>query len=681
MSLVDAAAALDRLIGRPLGGGSPCQLSSPHIRARNDFRSPNHKPAQYPQIPCPFTGPLPHLGQSPVYQKQFQTSEHHIPKCSTPLESLAPPLPLPPYAQQWGYPVEYPQDTHQTVSMVAGTAMLPQTRVSSPTIPPTATFSPSQVTDPAVFTVNDKLGSPLQQFQNSNQVFTTEVKGRGERVPPSLPPKTNSDEKRPRGLTVIEEKTQPCHTFQSHGHLKGRSEFLVRCNYAHGLGQLRAPSRHGKYKTRNCQSYHRTGFCRYGARCSFIHDPEEGVLRCSIANKEVLEALHYHPEDESRIANITWRLDDDPLLNQPATLHFIKSHTPLDENLDNSVFLKTRDTCTGNMLPLTWTQPIENKNDAVFSPPESIEPFKNVHSNFTSKNENYTRFPFPKNVISKEMQNNEDFVINSLRLLDELAAAHPVLESCQQHSNAVKIEELTDDPALPTFLDTMEESHSLQCLEVVNDILRNAPNYSSSFWSVAADEMNSLVTESQNKEVIDICDTNQNELLIFTNNEECFNKTALGNEVFEDANYALACSTLRSDYDEEPFDKKSSRKSSSDTNLADLIESLRVREEHQLARYPLSCNSQDSLVLSQDSPLSPDDSRLFDLTKYKTELCRSFQYNGFCKYGDACLYAHGGVDLRMYPKHPMYRTKKCFSFHNKGYCLYGSRCQFLHDVE
>nr|XP_027231647.1 uncharacterized protein LOC113823230 [Penaeus vannamei] len=113
-----------------------------------------------------------------------------------------------------------------------------------------------------------------------------------------------------------------------------------RCNYAHGLVQLRGAARHGKYKTRNCQSYHHTGSCRYGARCSFIHDPEEGVLKCSIANKEVLEALHYRPasEDGGRTASITWRLLEaatDPV----PELHLIACSRPLEEEL--SLFLSS----------------------------------------------------------------------------------------------------------------------------------------------------------------------------------------------------------------------------------------------------------------------------------------------------------------------------------------------------
>ena len=32
--------------------------------------------------------------------------------------------------------------------------------------------------------------------------------------------------------------------------------------------------------------------------------------------------------------------------------------------------------------------------------------------------------------------------------------------------------------------------------------------------------------------------------------------------------------------------------------------------------------------------------------KYKTELCKYYEINGFCKYGDNCAYAHGKENLR-----------------------------------
>ena len=47
--------------------------------------------------------------------------------------------------------------------------------------------------------------------------------------------------------------------------------FGNRCQYAHGIEELRGKDRHQKYKTSLCKGYHENGHCPYGSRCSFIH--------------------------------------------------------------------------------------------------------------------------------------------------------------------------------------------------------------------------------------------------------------------------------------------------------------------------------------------------------------------------------------------------------------------------
>ena len=67
--------------------------------------------------------------------------------------------------------------------------------------------------------------------------------------------------------------------------------------------------------------------------------------------------------------------------------------------------------------------------------------------------------------------------------------------------------------------------------------------------------------------------------------------------------------------------------------------------------------------------------------KYKTELCKYYEINGYCKYGDSCAYAHGKENLRSkITNTTAYRTKKCSQFFQNGYCPYGNRCQFAHQV-
>ncbi|KAG7470697.1 hypothetical protein MATL_G00116580 [Megalops atlanticus] len=65
--------------------------------------------------------------------------------------------------------------------------------------------------------------------------------------------------------------------------------------------------------------------------------------------------------------------------------------------------------------------------------------------------------------------------------------------------------------------------------------------------------------------------------------------------------------------------------------------------------------------------------------RYKTELCRSFQENGSCKYGSKCQFAHGEAELRGMYRHPKYKTEACRTFYNFGYCPYGTRCHFIHE--
>lgn len=67
--------------------------------------------------------------------------------------------------------------------------------------------------------------------------------------------------------------------------------------------------------------------------------------------------------------------------------------------------------------------------------------------------------------------------------------------------------------------------------------------------------------------------------------------------------------------------------------------------------------------------------------RYKTELCRSFQENGTCKYGEKCQFAHGHHELRSMMRHPKYKSELCRTFHAQGYCPYGPRCHFVHEIK
>ncbi|ESK98496.1 ccch-type zn-finger protein [Moniliophthora roreri MCA 2997] len=63
---------------------------------------------------------------------------------------------------------------------------------------------------------------------------------------------------------------------------------------------------------------------------------------------------------------------------------------------------------------------------------------------------------------------------------------------------------------------------------------------------------------------------------------------------------------------------------------------------------------------------------------YKTELCRSWEEKGSCRYGAKCQFAHGEQELRKVARHPKYKTEICRTFWVSGSCPYGKRCCFIH---
>lgn len=67
-------------------------------------------------------------------------------------------------------------------------------------------------------------------------------------------------------------KTELCRSFEETG---GSCRYGGKCQFAHGVAELRAVDRHPRYKTQLCRTFHTRGFCAYGPRCHFIHNVDE----------------------------------------------------------------------------------------------------------------------------------------------------------------------------------------------------------------------------------------------------------------------------------------------------------------------------------------------------------------------------------------------------------------------
>ncbi|RUS75279.1 hypothetical protein EGW08_016945 [Elysia chlorotica] len=75
-----------------------------------------------------------------------------------------------------------------------------------------------------------------------------------------------------RSVNSSRYKTELCRPFEESGSCK----YGDKCQFAHGMHELRNLSRHPKYKTELCRTFHTIGYCPYGPRCHFIHEEEPG---------------------------------------------------------------------------------------------------------------------------------------------------------------------------------------------------------------------------------------------------------------------------------------------------------------------------------------------------------------------------------------------------------------------
>lgn len=101
-----------------------------------------------------------------------------------------------------------------------------------------------------------------------------------------------------------------------------------------------------------------------------------------------------------------------------------------------------------------------------------------------------------------------------------------------------------------------------------------------------------------------------------------------------------------------------------------------------MARQNLSSGEMANSLLPRRHTVDGSDGQHFSQPSsnslYKTELCRSFEETGSCRYGSKCQFAHGKDELRPVARHPKYKTEVCRTFTNHGTCPYGTRCRFIH---
>ncbi|XP_023279522.1 mRNA decay activator protein ZFP36L1-like [Seriola lalandi dorsalis] len=132
---------------------------------------------------------------------------------------------------------------------------------------PSAKFSLNHLvngfkTDPSV-----NLGCSCSSNNKENRFHEHSYSELGDRLSPGSQASVGASSQ----VNLSRYKTELCRPFEEYGTCK----YSDKCQFAHGMHELRSLSRHPKYKTELCRTFHTIGFCPYGPRCHFIHNAEE----------------------------------------------------------------------------------------------------------------------------------------------------------------------------------------------------------------------------------------------------------------------------------------------------------------------------------------------------------------------------------------------------------------------
>lgn len=101
-------------------------------------------------------------------------------------------------------------------------------------------------------------------------------------------------------------KTELCESFSTKGHCK----YGNKCQFAHGLGELKFKQRSTNFRTKPCVNWTKLGYCPYGKRCCFKHGDDNDIKVYMKAENNVKSATTKRPKNlhanVKALQKITW---------------------------------------------------------------------------------------------------------------------------------------------------------------------------------------------------------------------------------------------------------------------------------------------------------------------------------------------------------------------------------------
>lgn len=159
-------------------------------------------------------------------------------------------------------------------------------------------------------------------------------------------------------------KTEMCRPFQEHGTCK----YGEKCQFAHGITEVRNVNRHPKYKTDLCRTYHSVGFCPYGPRCHFIHALEEMQKSPErLPEKKVTGPIKQLPMFGGQSNNDTWTFTPDKQSDMAGAVRQLNKYFNMSSSTGRNGFNSSTDTSRSG----SFCSDVDNSSLPSSSPPPS----------------------------------------------------------------------------------------------------------------------------------------------------------------------------------------------------------------------------------------------------------------------------------------------------------------------
>ncbi|XP_067682185.1 mRNA decay activator protein ZFP36L2-A-like [Haliotis asinina] len=221
-------------------------------------------------------------------------------------------------------------------------------------------------------------------------------------------------------------KTEMCRPFEESGHCK----YGDKCQFAHGIHELRNLARHPKYKTELCRTFHTIGFCPYGPRCHFIHNEDERKLNQLVnknqqANSVVLPTSVQQPTPIERPKSIKFTslgssFDSPPSSStgsptnlSPTLSGDIFSYSAFHSGSSSSTSSRSSDSCRSS--PVFNYSPVSDIIDS--TTPLNVQTQLNINVNVNNSAMDFTTMQF-NSVLNLNQRNDNQQTVFEDNLLD-----------------------------------------------------------------------------------------------------------------------------------------------------------------------------------------------------------------------------------------------------------------------